>query len=262
MPHGGGGQRERRVRRVERGAQRAQDGQAVGLEAEVREAAPPADEERAGREQEPGAAEIRRGDFVAGGQRHHSGSRVAVEQVGRAKRAVDVEDRGIQRGDRRPRAHGQVEDLDREQVAQLHGEQRPGQLPQVRRAEADAGEIEQLGLDQEGQRDPLVIELQEDGCGCKHRGESRGGVPPARTRAEDGAGQIRDGSGGEELPDTAGRGVAPLSERQAEEADGVQRQQRRVRAEDVEGLEEQPVHGEDGLHLPQAGRPYRRARRR
>ena len=106
--HGGDdGERERRVGQVDGGGGGAEDGQGVALQAEIEQAAPPAEGERAERHEGPDAPAPRVAGFEAGDERGHRGGGVAIPDFGGLERAIQVEDRDVERGDGLPGARGQ-----------------------------------------------------------------------------------------------------------------------------------------------------------
>ena len=146
---------------------------------------------------------------------------------------------------------GEADDDFGEQVAELKSEERPGQIAEKRGAEADPGEIVELGLNQEGEGQPLIVELEHDGGGGERGVEEYSGFPAAGASACEGAGEVQGGGSGGQLPDLIRSGVRPFARGKGKEAESVERQQPRVGAQQVEGFEEEPVEQEEALCLPQ-----------
>ena len=138
-----------------------------------------------------------------------------------------------------------------EQGAGLQQEDRAGQSAQERGAEAHPGEVIELGFDEEGERQPLMVQLEHDGGGEERGVEEYGGLPPAGVGAHDGAAEIEGGGSGGQLPDVIRGGVRPFARGKEEEAERVERQQPAAGAQQVEAFEDQPVGEEEALRLPE-----------
>ena len=182
----------------------------------------------------------------------HRGGGIAVPDFGGLERAIQVEDGDIERGHGFPGARGRRAriDLD-EEVADLQPEDQAGQVAQERGAEAPAGEVIEFGLDEEGERQPLIVQLEHDGGGGERGVEEHGGLPASGASAHDGAGEIEGGGSGGQLPDVVGGGVRPFAGGKRQEAERVERQQPGVGAQQVEAFEDQPVDQEEALRLPE-----------
>ena len=85
---GGDGERERGVRQVDRRGDGADAGQRVALRAEIAQAAPPAEGERAERHEGPDDAAPAVAGFEAGDEHGHRGGGVAVPDFGGLERAI------------------------------------------------------------------------------------------------------------------------------------------------------------------------------
>ena len=146
---------------------------------------------------------------------------------------------------------GKADDDLGEQVAELESEDRTGQIAQERGAEAHAGEVVKFGLNEEGEGQPLIVELEHDGGGGERGVEEHGGLPAAGAGARHGAGEVQGGGSGGQLPDLIRSGVRPFARGKSQEAEPVERQQPGVGAQQVESFEEEPVEQEEALCLPE-----------
>src|SRR5262249_10091385 len=135
--------------------------------------------------------------------------------------------------------------------AELEPEECAGQIAEEGRAEAYAGEVVDFGLDEEGERQPLIVQLEHHGGGGERGVEEDGGAPAARAGPRDGGGGVEGSAPGGELPDLIGSGVGPFAGGKREEAKTVEGQQPGVGTDQIEGLEEEPVREKESLGLPQ-----------
>ena len=142
------------------------------------------------------------------------------------ERAIQVEEDDIERGHRLPGALGKSHQEDvGEQSASLQAENQSCQGTQEGGAESHAGEVVEFGFDDEGERQPLMVELEHNGGGGKRGVEEHGGLPSAGVGADDGAAEIEHGGSGGQLPDVVGGGVAPFARGEREKAERIERQQ-------------------------------------
>ena len=136
----------------------------------------------------------------------------------------------------------------------MQQEDHTGQPAKELGVEAHAGEVVKFGLNQEGERQPLIVQLEHDGGGGERGVEEHGGPPAAGAGAHHGSGEIQRGGPGGQLPDLIRGGVGPFAGGERQEAEAVERQQPGVGAQQIERFEDEPVGQEEGLGLPE-GRP-------